>query len=913
MFSTNIFGQSLDNEVKFYFEADTVKVTQGKTFTNFLYIKNLSKTKMKISSLIASANYPGILLMPKTPSVIGIGETEKIFVKFIASTPFMKMSSNEIKFELSYSLDDEKSKTIGASFQRKINEEEDVIIYPITQENYINPLIPESTISLFVENTGYASRSVQLQFDSDFAGLKLLERQIILNLEGKEKKTVELKLSMRQQNVYFPNYNIQVKVTDVNKNKVINVNTIKIMVLSNSTQLMRNSNVATDKNYMELAYNQLSSGFDYTQLRANTQINLGNEIRGTFNTAFDYYNSENKFSLYDTYLDIERKGSSIRLGNIYGNDYDYSVSGRGAKILANLGSKRNLEVLAVDNNYNIYSTYTTGFESSKTIGAKYSFGDYNSFNGKISYLFDHDPRLSIDSQIMHYSSGFQITENHNFRIETGLSHEQSALNDNKEAGFMSSINYDYRDKRWDLNSLSNFASSNYVGMNRGSVNTYQNIGYRFTEQKRLFLQYQNSQSKPKYLYNQVVTDNNGQVLFDSYNFYSTHGLKLGYQISKNNWNFTFSPQVEKQKNINNLINEGILSYRFRTDIGTAIKSHRINLTAEYSYSEALKTLYKFSSFKTTLSYSFKNFSLNGTAQFNPNTIYDLNYFSESSDNFINYSAYSSYNFSALQNKIKGYLSAGLYYSELYNNINQNANANIEYKITESWAATGYANYSNYQSLLANSFKGNNYQYKVGIKKYFSNGDSGSYHTINLQFFQDKNLNGILDKGENLMAEEIIKLDSYVAKTDKNGKVSFRNVPKGTYKLRVNESVGVRLMQDPEILVGKNVNLKIGLGKNNKVKGKLVEVKQTYDDLESDVRGIVVYAEDDKGQKTYTAVDQNNEFEFYLKNGSYRIFIENNKYEYVKSSQTIQLNNADYSETLLFNYVKKDRQIKVKKF
>ena len=91
------------------------------------------------------------------------------------------------------------------------------------------------------------------------------------------------------------------------------------------------------------------------------------------------------------------------------------------------------------------------------------------------------------------------------------------------------------------------------------------------------------------------------------------------------------------------------------------------------------------------------------------------------------------------------------------------------------------------------------------------------------------------------------------------------------------------------------------------------MKQTYDDLESDVRGIVVYAEDDKGQKTYTAVDQNNEFEFYLKNGSYRIFIENNKYEYVKSSQTIQLNNADYSETLLFNYVKKDRQIKVKKF
>ena len=282
-------------------------------------------------------------------------------------------------------------------------------------------------------------------------------------------------------------------------------------------------------------------------------------------------------------------------------------------------------------------------------------------------------------------------------------------------------------------------------------------------------------------------------------------------------------------------------------------------------------------------------------------------------NFINYNVYSSYNFKALQNKLTGYLSAGVNISKLYNNINQNVNANLVYRIAQSWAATAYANYSNHESLAANGFKGDNYQLKIGVKKHFANGDSGAYHTVNLQFFQDQNLNGILDKGESLKANEIIKLDSYIAKTDKNGKLSFKNVPKGSYRLRVNESIGVRLMQDPTILVVKNMNLKIGLGKNNKVKGKLAEVKQAYDDLETDVSGIVVYAEDEQGQKIYTAVDQNNEFEFFLKNGTYRIFIENNKYEYVKPSQIIQLDNADYSETLLFNYMKKDRQVKVKKF
>ena len=913
LYTSNSFGQTVSEEIEFYFETDTVKVTQGKTFTNFLHIKNLTNRQLSISSLVAAEDYPGILLLPKTTLVIAPGGEEKLFVKFIASTAFMKMKSDAINFVVSYTLDNEIQKSKKATFYRHINEEEEVYVYPFTNENYINPLIPESSISLFVENTGYASRSIQLQFESDFAGLKVMARQITVNLEGKEKKMIELKLSMRQQNVYFPNYNIQVKAIDLKKNKIVNVNNIKVIVLSSSTQVMRNSNIATDKNYMEMAYNQLSNGFDYTQFRANSEMKFGNEVRSVFNTAIDYYNSDHTFSVYNTYLDLERKGSSLRLGNIYGNDYDYSVSGRGAKVIGKLGSNKNIEVLAIDNNYNIYSNYTTEAESSKTIAAKYSFGNYKKFNGKVSYLFNQDPRIAIDSHILHYSTSFQVSKNHNFRVETGASQEESSINTKKEAGFMSSINYDYKDNRWDLNSLNNFATSNYVGMNRGSFNLYQNIGYRITDHQRLFLQYQNSQSKPEYLYNQSVADNNGQFIFDSYNFYSTHATKLGAQISKNNWSFTFTPQVEKQKNINNFINEGLLSYRFRTDISTSLKLHRINMSAEYSYSETSKTLYTFSSFKTMLSYSFKNLSLNGTIQYNPNTIYDLNYFSESSKNFINYSAYSSYNFKAIQNKITGYLSAGINYSELYNNINQNINATIECKITPSWAATGYLNYSNYQSLYTNSFKGDNYQFKMGLKKYFYNADSGGYHTVNLQFFQDKNLNGILDKGEPLMANEIIKLDTYIAKTDKNGKVSFKNVPKGSYKLRVNESMGVRLMQDPTILVGKSMNLKIGLGKNNKVIGKLVEDIQTYDDLESDVRGIVVYAEDEKGLKTYTAVDQNNEFEFYLKNGTYRIFIENNKYEYVKPSQTIKLDNADYSEILLFNYRKKDRQIKVKKF
>lgn len=905
-----IFAQKDTKDVVLYFESDTILVNQGKTFNNYLIVKNLTDNDMAITALKADKTYPGLLLSSKNTSVIPPGGEQKLFVKFIATNDFMKMKGDAISFNLTYHHEGiEKSEK--ASFFIKRNQEEGITVYPFSRENYIDPSLPESTISIFVENIGYKSKSIQLNFESNFGGMTLTPRQTLVNLEGKEKQLIELKLATRQQNSYFPDYEIQIKAIDAISNEVLSTSTIKVVVLSNKPQVMRNQNIATDKNYMEMAYNQMGNGFDYMQFRANSEVNLGENVHSTFNTAIDYYLNEDAFSMYNTFLEVERKGSSLKLGNIYGSDYDFSVSGRGAKAIGNLGSNKTIEVLAVDNNYNIYSNYISESKGSKTMGAKYSFGHYNGFNGKVSYLFDHDPLASVDAHLAHYNSAFKLNTHHNFRIEAGMSHEKGLISNKERAGVSTSVNYDYRHEAWEFNSLNSWATKSYAGMNRGAFNLYQNIGYRFQDQTRLFLQYQNTQSSPEYMSNQMVGNVGNPNVFNSY--YSTHLLKSGIQFSKNKWNYLISPQLEKQKNSSSFIDEGMLSYRLRTTVGTSIRAHSFDLSAEYSFSEATQSDYTFSSFKTMLSYRYKGFSLNGTAQLNPNTITDLNYYSEDTDDFVNYSLYSSYSFRALHNTISGNISAGLNYSELYNNVNQNINSNLEFKITQSWAGTAYANYSNYKSLLANSFKGYNYQFSVGIKKYFSNAGSGEYHIVKLQFYQDTNLNGMRDDGEPYLSNEIVKLENYIGKTDKNGKVSFKNVPKGSYKLRVNDGSGLRLMVDPTILVRKNLNLQLGLGRNNRVKGKLVEIKQAYDGLNSDVRGILIYAEDDEGNKTYTAVNQNEEFEFFLKNGTYRIYIENQRYEYLNPSQTIQLDNVDYSETLIFEYIKKNREIKVKKF
>lgn len=908
---TNVIGQITTKDIEFYFETDTISVKQGNTFNNILHIKNNTDKELIINSLSAEENYPGLLLPPRNTATIPAGGERKLFVKFIASIEFMKMKSDAINFILSYNNEVGEEELEVATFYRKRTQTEDIIVYPFSRENFIDPSTPESTLSVFVENPGYASRSIQLEFEPNSAGIMLTPKQITLNLEGKEKQLVELKLSIRQQNTYSPDYNIQVKAIDLISNKEVSVSKIKFIVLSNNTQIMRNPYFTTDKNYMEMAYNQMGNGFDYMQFKGNSKLEVSKDTYATFNTAADYYLNQDAVSIYDTYLDLERRGSSIRLGNIYGNEYDYSISGRGIKAIGDLGSNKKVEVIALDNNYNLYSNYITASKSSKTIGAKYSFGNYNKFNGKVSYLYENDPLMSVNTNIAHYTSAFKLNEYHNFRMEAGVSHEKGTLTKEQHLGASTSLNYDYRKDRWDLSSLNTFGTKYYAGMNRGSFNLYQNLGYRFTNNKRIFLQYINTQSQPGYLNSKRAEDN--IPFFQPYSFYSTHALKTGFQFSKRNWNFLFSPEVEKQKNNSSSIDQGLLSYRLRTTVGTAIKEHNLDLTVEYSYSKASENAFAFSSVKSMLTYRYKGFSLNGTAQFNPYNINDMNYYSQDTKNFINYNVYSSYSFTALEKDLIGNLSAGLNYSELYKNMNKNINANLEYKITPSWASTAYANYSGYESLIKNSFKGYNYQFRIGIKKYFNNLDSGKYHRIKLQFYHDQNLNGVFDKEESVIANQIIKLDNYVAKTDNNGTVSFKNVPDGSYKLRVNESSGLRLMNDAELIVRRNLNLQIALGKNNKVKGKLIEIKQAYDIQSSDIRGIVIYAENEDGEKTYTAVDPNDEFEFFLKNGSYRIYIENERYEYVKPSQTIHLDNVDYPEKLIFEYMKKDRQIKVKKF
>ena len=898
-------------DIAVYFENESVAVEKGSTFTNFLVIENKGSAEITIQNITPQEKYPGLLYYSKDEFSLGAGASKKLPVKLIANLDFMKLKSNEIKFNVSYT-SSPASKTESASFFVKREENNNIAIYTASYENFINPAAPESSIVLWVENQGYNKKTVKIDLQSIPDGLEMMPRQQTLTLAGLEKQSVEIRILVRKQNTLFPEFNITASATDVFNNEIVGSNTLHLVILSNNRQVARGYESTTGSNFAELAYNANSSGFNFAQLRGNSTFRVNENLTSRFNLGADYYLEDGRYNIYDTWLELEGRNTALRLGNINSSDYDYPVFGRGAKVSRQFGEKNQFEILALENNFNLFGTYFQQAEGSKLIGAKYGFGNGKSFIGKVSYLYDHDPRFNVDTQVANATSSIIINEKHTISAEVGFSHEKGLANLDENAGVLLAANYDGKIGKWHFQSLNSFSTKSYAGIKRGSFFSNQRIGYHFSATQRAFIQYQNSEVIPEFLSFQNAPAEAGAADLRYY-FNSTEALSSGYQFSANKWNFFFAPKVERQKTANFYNSQELFSYRFETNIGTTLGAHGLNLMAEYSYSKENNKEEWFNSLRTTLSYRYKSFSLNGTAQWNANNVFDLNSYYDVDRNFANYNLFASYNFQTPNNSLTGSLSAGASYSELYKNLNSNISGNIEYKISPSWSSTGYFNISGYKTTAAYAASSGYYQFRVGIKKYFAAATALGNHKVSFQLFEDKNSNGQLETGEKVLANEIVKLDSFVAMTDKNGKVIFQNVPEGVYTLKVSESAGARLIMDPVITVNSNINRKVGMVKNIRVSGKLIEIKQAYDVLETDVTGIVVYARGEDG-KIYTAVvNQNNEFEFFLKDGRYTIYIENDKYSYTQPGQTVQVTKEGYSEVLVFEYKKKNTTIKVKKF
>lgn len=893
----------------FTFEQDSILAEPGITFINFLLVKNQSNDSLKINKITAQAAYPGSLLSPSTTSFsLAPNESKRFPVKFLANQDFLKIPEQFIQYNISYLLNRD-SITQSADFHINRKEEIDLNIYPFASENYLDPNLPENTVSFFVENRSYSARQIKLNYRFQPDGLQIAQKDLIISLEAKERKLIELQISPRSTKGSIPDYQLIINAEDLILNKVVGSTAIRIVILSSSRQMNAIRSNMSD-NSIELTHNQMNQSLTYNQLRANGTF-LINKLQANFSTNADYYAQRENLNIYNTWLELSGRKLALRLGNIYGEGYDYNISGKGAKITYKFNDKRTFEIIGSQNDYSIYNNLNNSNRNlASTLASRYQFIANKYAQAEIAYVYNTDPDKAINTHLLTLSSSIKLDSIQNIRFEGGISNEQNTDVMIQEFGYSAGIYYRMKDKKWSVNSTNFYSTPEYAGQKRGTFNLNQSVSYSLSANKQIFLRYSNSTNQPHYLTQIPLVDINDRSLSGNNYYGRNQTLGTGISLNNNNFNFSISPQITKQKNISNHIMNELFSYNIRTDIGSHLGKHSLNFSSEYGLTNINKQDDWSKTLRLMLSYRYKNISLNALANFNSQNIYDVIQAIESKNKSNNYSIYSSYSFKAFNQKFTANLSGGLNYSAVYSNFNKNINANIEYKIINSWAITAASYYSGFKS---ENFSGNNTQFKVGIKKYFKPSTSVGSHKVKLKLFQDKNYNGIMDDYEQAIPGKLIRLNSTAALTDKNGEVSYQNVMSGTYRIRIDEKEGLQLMGSDSLQVKRNKTVLLPMIQNNHISGELKEIRQQYDDKVSDIIGINIYARNEKGEIFNTYINPEGKFNFYIKEGTYTIYIENNRYQFLNSSQNIQVITGQDSDTLLFEFKKKDTAIKVKRF
>src|SRR5690606_4259922 len=130
---------------------------------------------------------------------------------------------------------------------------------PFSLENYLDPNLPENKVSFFIENRSYSARQIKLTYRLQPDGIEIAQKDLIVNLEPKERKLIDLQVSARSTNNFIPDYQLIVNAEDMALNKTVGSTALRIVILSSSRQ-MNLSRPNTSGNSIELTHNQLNQG-----------------------------------------------------------------------------------------------------------------------------------------------------------------------------------------------------------------------------------------------------------------------------------------------------------------------------------------------------------------------------------------------------------------------------------------------------------------------------------------------------------------------------------------------------------------------------------------------------------------------------------------------------------------------------
>lgn len=666
----------------------------------------------------------------------------------------------------------------------------------------------------------------------------------------------------------------------------------------------------TSKLFAETNFTYLGKGASSTDFRISKPL-ISKEDPFGFNLFYQQYQPISFKQLTDTWIQYQGNQAGVRVGSL-ADFHELSLYGRGIK--SNLSfdeeKKNNMEVWAVDQEYNLLKEFTTT-SGTRLISTRFTHldeSDKKVFDISSSFF----ERKDVNSKGHLHFANFhkQLSPNQDLTVMAGASMEKfnHIQGDTSLPGYAVQVEYSAMGKKWQSIVSGYRASRDYAGAQQGTFNV--NAIFSYSLSQRATLSYhllKNTTDRPGYLpqsiqgrfyYNNILHEANVSVAAGKKTWYvKPYLFKQGQLYTYDTVYKTPETSTAPRFQVGMSGNAGKMGYNFYVDAGTfGLKGTSI-------------TGSNVPSFRVSGSLAAWHMVFNTLIQKGP---YFLN---ELWTNKNNPAAYYSNSFNLSYNN--------RFFSKL------DWQASLSANNSSNWNGWGVFMINSFDYKLGNGFsaKASVYQGKmgtmpvttqvrIGLRKTFDwNKNESSTATLKIRVYEDKNDNKEKDADEKWMPDILVRIDDMVLVSDKQGGLVVKNLLKGWHKMSV--LYGTSRQQnflEKEFQIDNNEKMELPVPPQYVVKGKVVEQKSKYLQAPSQLEGIKISFMNAAGKEQITFTNSDGEFTMQLAAGTYRVYIPQLKKQNAPNSETtIVVHPANgYDSLIELTWVNDERQVEVKK-
>jgi len=630
---------------------------------------------------------------------------------------------------------------------------------------------------------------------------------------------------------------------------------------------LQNGFESTSKNTITASYRRIGNDLDMYQILGNGGFNVSSGYI-FINGNILLLNSQTDPIINNTYISYRREKSEFTVGNI-SKLLEVSLFGRGIEYsFLNSAKDKKIEVGFIEQSFSLLER-NSFLKNGYGFYVKGIVNPYN-FSRNLSsiYIFKNDPY----EKAKHHLIGTEFTRNFNNLWQTtsklygGISiYDQNGIT---KPSLAFESQYSGIIKKLSLNGNVFYSSDYYPGNRRGSLQIQQNANITVFKKHYAFANAFYSNFSPKYYFYQSQISSDNLKLEAGFNLAKTgsFGYSFAYQhqLEKSNSYNNFSPQFQ-QKDLTIKANRIVESTNWTSNN----KKHSALLGFEIGVAQyPNKENQKFQG-KLIANYNYRK--INFASQYQTGSYYLSEYaFSQIIDknekyNRLNTSVYYSSN--AFKEKLN--ITSGIAYTEdnIYGK-SPSAFCNLKWhtRLYDFFVNSSLYNYS------SANMRNNIFTIEAGVTLNVQKANLSTKKKSNIHAFAfyDRNNNNVFDSDEEVAPNYLLNINNIAFKTDSEGKITYKNVPFGRYRLK--QSIQEGWFYEDKILDIDHyaVNIAVPLHQNGTLAGR---IKYDYDhkmavEFNPRANGITFNIYRDNILIETAATDDNGEFIAFLPIGNY---------------------------------------------